>query len=187
MSDSKVIQLRKPVTVGKDDAARTFDSISLREPRAGEFESAEKMAMKCGYDVALVSLVSGVPVDAVDLMGVTVVDEAMDYFATFAPEGMGEEFVSEDEFRLELRAPAKVGDGDDAPSYAALNLSEPTNLQRRKAGQAGGAWATVISLVSRNAGVPVAAVRSMCARDFLEAAKYFKGFQGRHKATSDND
>jgi hypothetical protein len=34
--------------------------------------------------------------------------------------------------------------------------------------------------------VPVGAVRSMCARDFLEAAKYFKGFQGRHKAKQDD-
>lgn len=186
MSDTKSIQLRKPVTIGKDAAAQTFDALTLREPRAGEFESAEKMAMKCGYDVALVSLVAGVPVDAVDLMGVTVVDEAMDYFATFAPDGMGEDFVSEDEFRLELRSPAKVGEGDDAPSYAVLNLSEPTNIQRRKAGEAGGQWAAVVSLVSRNAGVPVAAVRAMCASDFLEAAKYFKGFQGRHRKTSAN-
>ena len=186
MSNTKTIHLRKSVTVGKEESAKTFDSLDLREPRAGEFETAEKMAIKCGYDVALVSLVSGVPVDAIDLMGVTVVDEAMDFFASFAPEGMGDDFISDDEFRLELRVPAKVGEGDDAPTYAALNLSEPTNLQRRKAGQAGGAWATVISLVSRNAGVPVSAVRSMCARDFLEAAKYFKGFQGRHKAIQDN-
>jgi hypothetical protein len=186
MSKTKTIVLRKPVTIGKEEAAVSFEEVVLREPLAGEFENAEKQSLDHGYDVALVSIVSGVPVDAIDLMGVTVVDRAMDFFATFAPDGMNKDIESEEEMRLELRVPAKVGTGDDAPTYAALNLSEPTNLQRRKAGQAGGSWATVVSLISRNAGVPLGAVRSMCARDFLEAAQYYRGFQQRHKAEQDD-
>lgn len=183
MDSTKSFQLRKPVTIGKEDAAQTFEQVVMREPRAGEFEEAEKLGRKYGYDVALVSIVSGIPVDAVELMGVTVVDRAMDFVATFAPEGINDdEMASADELRLDLREPATVGTGENAPTYVVLNLSEPTNLQRRKASEAGGAWATLVSLVSRNAGVPLSAVRSMCARDFLEASQYFKGFQRRYKA-----
>ncbi|OTP79493.1 phage tail assembly protein [Caballeronia sordidicola] len=185
MSETKTFTLKKPVTIGKEDAARTFDQFVMREPIAGEFEEAEKLGRKYGYDVALVSIVSGVPVDAIDLMGVTMVDAAMDFVATFTPEDMGTASV-QDEKRLELRVPAKIGSGDDAPTYAVMNLSEPTNLQRRKANEAGGPWATVVSLVSRNAQIPLGAVRSMCARDFLEASQFYAGFQRRHDANAND-
>ena len=186
METSKIITLRKPITVGAGAGLSTYEAVTLREPRAGDYESAEKISLKYGFVVALIAVVSGVPVDAIDQMYGSQIEEAEDFFATFADGVSDPEKRSEDELTIQLQEPVKLTDDESALNAVSLDLCEPTNQQRRKARAAGGAFAASIALISDVAKVPKKTVRAMCARDFLTAVGYFNGFQIGRRPDSDN-
>ncbi|GJH14966.1 phage tail assembly protein [Caballeronia novacaledonica] len=182
MSDTKIIQLRKPLSYGKGDKATAVDSITLREPTAGEYEKAEIAAGIYGLQIALIALLSGVPVDVIDQMYTSQIDEAAD----FGKEAISGMKPSADEFRLVLQSPVKLTADHSPLNVASLDLSEPTNQQKRKASAAGGTFASSIALISSVSKVPKNAVRALTARDFMAACAYFNGFQLRRTADSDD-
>jgi len=186
MSDTKTIQLRKPLSYGKGDQAKTVDSITLREPTAGEYEKAENAAGVYGLQIALVALLSGVPVDVIDQMYASQIDEAADFIGSFGKEAISGMKASADEFELVLQSPVKLTADDSPLNVASLELCEPTNQQKRKASAAGGTFASSIALISIVSKVPKNAVRALTARDFMAACAYFNGFQLRRTANSDD-
>jgi len=184
MQSTKTISFRVPIVVGDGDAAKTYEAVTLREPTAGEYEAAEKVSGTYGMAAALIATVSGVPVDVVDQMFESQIDEGEDFLGSFGMNLMNPTSPSDDQFQLVLVAPVKLTDDNTALNQATLSLSEPTNQQRRKAAQIGGPIAQAIELISINAKVPKASVRAMCSRDFLAATGYFNGFQLRRRAGS---
>lgn len=59
--EEKTITLIKPVKLGKGDAATTYDHLDLREPTAGELESASKADTQLGVVINLIQLIAKVP------------------------------------------------------------------------------------------------------------------------------
>lgn len=186
MLESKIIPLRKPLTYGKDADAKTVTEIALREPLAGEYEAAERSAGVYGTSVALIALISGVPVDVVDQMYGSQIDEAEDFIGSFGHDQVLRPQASPEEIHLDLARPVQITKDESALNISALDLCEPTNQQKRKALAAGGPFAAGIALISMIAKVPKSAVRGMCARDFLHAVSYFNGFQVRRSPDSDD-
>ncbi len=62
--DELVITLRKPVTLGSE----TYTQLQLREPTAAEWEQWDKLD-GVALDIKAVSVVSGVPLPAVQKIG----------------------------------------------------------------------------------------------------------------------
>ncbi len=79
--------------------------------------------------------------------------------------------------KLELRKPVVIGKGEDALTYAELELREPTAGELEKATTTStsdiGMSITLISLV---AGVPRVVVEKIGQRDLKEANEYLAGF-----------
>ncbi|NNM69854.1 MAG: phage tail assembly protein [Gallionella sp.] len=59
--EEKTITLLKPVTLGKGEATSTYDHLDLREPTAGELESASKADTQLGIIISLIQLIAKVP------------------------------------------------------------------------------------------------------------------------------
>ncbi|TCK43982.1 tail assembly chaperone E/41/14-like protein [Paraburkholderia sp. BL8N3] len=186
MSDTKTIELRKALSYGKGADAKIVEAITLREPSAGDYEKAEKTAGVYGFQIALIALLSGVPVDVVDQMYTSQIDEAADFIGSFGKEAISSTAPSDDEMQLALQAPVKLTSEDSPLNIASLDLCEPTNQQKRKAAAAGGTFASSIALISIVSKAPKNAVRAMTARDFMAACAYFNGFQYRRTADSDD-
>jgi len=129
---------------------------------------------------------SGVPVDVVDDMFRSQIDEAEDFIGSFGADLAFPGMRSPDEIDIDLKKPVKKTDEDSPLNISRVSLVEPTNRQRRKAGEVGGSFAGSIALISTVAGVPKNAVRGMCARDFLTCCGYFNGFQIRRSPASDD-
>ncbi|KWH52568.1 phage tail assembly protein [Burkholderia cepacia] len=186
MSESKTIVLRKPLTYGKGSDEKSVTEITLREPLAGEYEAAERSAGVFGTSIALVAIISGVPVDVIDQMYGSQIDEAEDFIASFGHDAARNPTASPDEIVLTLSRPVQLTTEDSPLNIASLSLCEPTNRQKRKAAEAGGPFAGAVAMISMIGKVPKNAVRAMRARDFLEAIGYFNGFQVRRSPGSDD-
>ena len=86
--EEKVINLRKPVVLGTGENAMQYDSLTLREPTAGELEKATSTATNnIGMSITLIHLVSGVPRAAVAKIGQRDLQEASDYLGGFTEDG----------------------------------------------------------------------------------------------------
>lgn len=86
--EEKVIRLRKPVVLGSGDGAVTYESLTLREPTAGELEKATSTATNnIGMSITLIHLVSGIPRAAVAKIGQRDLREASDYLGGFTEDG----------------------------------------------------------------------------------------------------
>ncbi|TES71434.1 phage tail assembly protein [Burkholderia cepacia] len=186
MSESKTIVLRKPLTYGKGSDETSVTEITLREPLAGDYEAAERSAGVFGTSIALVAIISGVPVDVIDQMYGSQIDEAEDFIASFGHDAARNPTASPDEIVLTLSRPVQLTTEDSPLNIASLSLCEPTNRQKRKAAEAGGPFAGAVAMISMIGKVPKNAVRAMRARDFLEAIGYFNGFQVRRSPGSDD-
>lgn len=186
MSDTKTIILRKPLKYGKDGAETTVSEIALREPLAGDYEKAEQSAGIYGTSVALIALLSSAPVDVIDQMYGSQIDEAEDFIASFGHDAVRNPARSPDEIVIQLTKPVQITRDDSALNIASLTLCEPTNQQKRKAEAAGGPFARMVALISLIGKVPKSSVRALSARDFLEAVAYFNGFQVRRSPDSDD-
>jgi len=186
MTDTKTIVLRKPLKHGKGDAETTVSQITLREPTAGDYESAEQASGVYGTSIALIALLSGVPVDVIDQMYGSQIDEAEDFIASFGHDAARNPDRSPEEIVIQLTKPVTLTKDDSALNLSSLALCEPTNQQKRKAEAAGGPFARMVALISLIGKVPKSSVRALCARDFLEAVAYFNGFQVRRSPDSDD-
>jgi len=186
MSDTKTIVLRKQLAYGKGADEKTVGEITLREPLAGEYESAERNAGVYGTSIALIAILSGVPVDVIDQMYGSQIDEAEDFIASFGHDAARNPSVSPEEIVIELTKPVVMTKDDSPLNLASLTLCEPTNQQKRKASASGGPFASAVAMISLIGKVPKSAVRAMCARDFLAAVGYFNGFQVRRSPDSDD-
>jgi Phage tail assembly chaperone proteins, E, or 41 or 14 len=176
VSDTKNIPLLKPVTF----EGKTYESLDLKEPTAGQMEKAEKLSEKYGFTVVLVAEVSGVPIGAVDLMGQRDTEAAEEYLSSFGMDDDHEQIEeSPEEKTITLLKPIALGD----LTFNELDLREPTNAERRKASQAGGSFSIAIAQIALLGNWPKVAVKMLCARDFMEAVKYFGGFSKRRPRT----
>lgn len=186
MPETKTITLRRPLSYGKGDDAKSVTEITVREPTAGEYEQAEKAAGVYGWQLALIALQAGVPVDVIDRMYGSQIDEAADFIGAFGQEALLDHSPRDEEVVIDLIKPVNLTTEESPLNIASLTLSEPTNQQRRKANAAGGVFAASIALISAVSGTPKSAIRALCARDFMAVTAYFNSFQVRRAADSDD-
>jgi phage FluMu protein gp41 len=57
MNETEIITLHKPVKVGE----MTYDTLTLREPTAGQLEKASQATTQIGVAISLIALVAKVP------------------------------------------------------------------------------------------------------------------------------
>ncbi|WP_009905975.1 phage tail assembly protein [Burkholderia thailandensis] len=124
MSDTKTIVLRKPLTYGKGADEKSVTEITLREPLAGDYEAAERSAGVFGTSIALVAIISGVPVDVIDQMYGSQIDEAEDFIASFGHDAARNPTASPDEILLTLSKPVQLTTDDSPLNIASLSLGE---------------------------------------------------------------
>lgn len=170
VQDTFDLVLRRPVTV----AGKTYESVTLREPLAGELEAAGRALSPVGVLMSLVSIVAGVPPGVPAGMGSRDLAKADAYFKTFSVPAQeaeeGDDFV--DELTIPLRKPVTIGKGDAAIQYDKLELVEPNGGQKDKAAREPNSMRAAISLISAVAKVPRLAVEGLCSRDFEEACNF---------------
>jgi hypothetical protein len=77
-----------------------------------------------------------------------------------------------DEKTLTLRKPVSLG----SLTCDHLDLREPTAGEMEKASMAGSNAAVSIALIAAVSKQPLAIIRALCQRDFVEAADYLAGF-----------
>lgn len=78
----KILTLRKPVTTG----GKTYETLELREPTAGELEQASKAATNLGVVITLIAIVAKVPRIAVEALCQRDLREAGDFLDSFSKE-----------------------------------------------------------------------------------------------------
>lgn len=80
MQDTKILNLRKPVTLGEVE----YKTLDLREPTAGELERAASANSSVGAVIELTSVIAKVPRRVAE--GICQRDflEASDFFSTFS-------------------------------------------------------------------------------------------------------
>jgi hypothetical protein len=85
LPEELVITLRKPIILGGE----TYDTMTLREPEAGQIDKVSKTAAGNAYgsNLQLIELVSGLPRPVVNKIGVRDVNKALAYLLGFMPEG----------------------------------------------------------------------------------------------------
>lgn len=81
------ITLSKPIVIGKDATAQTFDEIKLREPTAGEMEKAARADTNIGTVITLVSLIAVIPRGVVEKITRRDLMAADKFFQTFTDAG----------------------------------------------------------------------------------------------------
>jgi hypothetical protein len=82
LPDTLTITLRKPIEI----AGITYDRLELREPTAGEMKKLEgKTGTTATID--LLFMVTGVPIGALDKLGVRDLRKATDYLEAFFTDG----------------------------------------------------------------------------------------------------
>ncbi|MDE3022261.1 MAG: phage tail assembly protein [Pseudomonadota bacterium] len=86
MDDEKIIELRKPVTIGKDESAITYTSLTLREPTAGELSKATKAGNDIDTAIALISIISKTPKSAIENLCQRDLQECSDFLASFSTD-----------------------------------------------------------------------------------------------------
>lgn len=86
--EEKILKLRKPVTIGSGEAAITYESLTLREPTAGELDKAMAASTNIGIGIMLISLVAAVPKLAVEKLCQRDFTEANEYLGGFTDDGL---------------------------------------------------------------------------------------------------
>lgn len=77
MADTKIIKLRRPVSLGKEGEEIVFDTLNLREPLAREIEES------AGSNAALIAIVSAIPRKAAEQLSARDYMEAVTYINSF--------------------------------------------------------------------------------------------------------
>lgn len=89
--DEITITLSKPVIIGKDATAQTYEELKLREPTAGEMEKAARADTNIGTVITLVSLIAVIPRGVVEKITRRDLMAADKFFQTFTAAGQQEE------------------------------------------------------------------------------------------------
>ncbi|MCY0854341.1 phage tail assembly protein [Cupriavidus sp. D39] len=85
--EEKTIKLRKPVKLGSGETEVVYDSLSLREPTAGELDKAMSASTNIGIGITLIHLISGVPRSAIEKLSQRDFTEANEYLGGFTDDG----------------------------------------------------------------------------------------------------
>lgn len=170
VADTLVLTLRKPVSfAGKD-----YASVTLREPIAGELETASRAVSGVGALMSLITSTAQVPAGVAKAMCSRDLAEADAFFNGFTvpPQdvGDGDDFV--DQLEITLRKPVSLGKADTATTYETLVMTEPTGGQKEQAAREPNDTRAAIVLISLVAKVPRAVVERLCRRDFEEACNF---------------
>lgn len=86
IQDEITITLRKPLTFGKGDKAQTFETVTLREPTAGELEAAARADTGVGGMLIIMRLQTGIPRQALEGMSQRDLKECNDFLESFSDE-----------------------------------------------------------------------------------------------------
>lgn len=79
----KVITLEKPIEFG----GGLINELRLREPTAGELKQVRAVRDEYESNLLLISLVTGIAPPALDKLGVSLIEEAIEYLAGFTRAG----------------------------------------------------------------------------------------------------
>ncbi len=91
MDDEKVLVLRKPVSMGGKEGVNITE-LHLREPTAGELDTASRVpGSNVTQAIKLISLVSKVPVKAIEQISQRDLAEASDFLGSFVDPSNGSE------------------------------------------------------------------------------------------------
>jgi hypothetical protein len=87
LEEEKTFTLRKPLVLGKGEEAVTYDTLTLREPNAGELEKATKEGTNVGVSITLIALIARIPRKAVEQLSQRDLREVSDYLGGFTEGG----------------------------------------------------------------------------------------------------
>ncbi len=85
--EEKILHLRTPVSLGKGAEAIVYETLTLREPTAGELEKATRADTNIGVGITLISLVAGIPRPAAEKLSNRDFQEANEYLGGFTVIG----------------------------------------------------------------------------------------------------
>ncbi|CAB3783299.1 hypothetical protein LMG28688_01619 [Paraburkholderia caffeinitolerans] len=91
MDDTKIINLKKPITLKGD--TKTYETVTLREPEVDELDrSAQVQGSQYAANAALIAMVSGIPLPVIRKMVKTDYEEAVTFLSgfTWTPPQSGE-------------------------------------------------------------------------------------------------
>ena len=179
----RVIELRRPADLGGGGKLR---ELRLREPTALDVWTAEQCLGEVGnaessrlYSRKLVSRVTGVAEDTLDLVPVSELVAATDFLQGFIMAGLEPQEARQDEWEFELSPPIAHGGGE----FGSLHLREPAFGEVRKAEghlRAGLRPQAIRSyqmwLVTHVSGAPFQVIQKMPVSRLNEAAVYLQGF-----------
>ena len=94
--ETKTIQLRKPIIIGKEGAAITYSEITLREPVSGELEKAQLASTPVGSNITLIAIVAKIPRTVAEKLCQRDLREASDFLASFSDDGETSETTGTD-------------------------------------------------------------------------------------------
>ena len=77
------IVFRKPLTLGQGENTLTYESITLREPMAGELDQASRELTSVGGVIRLIHLVGKIPMEAAKKVGSRDLNRASAFFSSF--------------------------------------------------------------------------------------------------------
>ncbi len=89
IQEEKTIPLRKPVTLGKGDAAITYNHLDLREPTAGELSKAMRVGGGNNVEqaISLISQIAKVPMGVAQGLCQRDLQECSDFLGSFTADG----------------------------------------------------------------------------------------------------
>jgi hypothetical protein len=90
-----------------------------------------------------------------------------------------------DTLKLEFRKPIVIGSGNDAVTYAHVDLREPMAFELEQAQRADTPVGSVITLVSVIGKIPRLVAEKMSGRDINRASNYLSGFKDGPETAAD--
>lgn len=169
--DVQTVTLKRPIIVGAGDKGKTYETLTLREPTAGELGKVSREETSVAGLTQMITLVAGIPRDVARMLCSRDLDQCDEILSSFKiPEGE-EPMVDEDqldEYTITLRKPVTVANVRETT----LTLTEPSGKDKERAAKAATETLAAIDLISAVAKVPRVVVERLCQRDFEEAC-YF--------------
>lgn len=77
------LEFRRPIIIGKDEAAVTYTHVELREPFAGDLEQAQRADTPVGSVITLVSVIGKIPRLVAEKMCGRDINRANDFLSSF--------------------------------------------------------------------------------------------------------
>ncbi|MBI6944201.1 phage tail assembly protein [Pseudomonas putida] len=83
VKDELTIVFRKPITIGAGEDVLTYESITLREPMAGELDQASQELTSVAGVIRLMHLIGKMPLAAAKKVGARDLNRASAYLSSF--------------------------------------------------------------------------------------------------------